>query len=323
MFFSPCTYGLACNTGSDGFDVMSKIKILTAIIAVVALAITVGIEWGTSNSQTRTLWQQAVAPGALSQSHASLSNNCVACHTQVKGVEAGKCIACHADNLALLQRQPTAFHANIQTCTGCHVEHQGTVRMPTSMDHSLLAKIGHEQLKATASEERLSLQDIETAVKLLDKLPRNVSQKPIESSRNNEMEMHQASGNGSTNKVTSEPSSAPELPVNHPRLGANESMLNCVSCHATKDRHQGNLGTNCAQCHATTQWTISEFRHPSPRSTNCAQCHLAPPSHNMMHFSMMSAPIARQPNAKVNQCYLCHQTTSWNDIKGAGFIKHH
>ena len=194
--------------------------------------------------------------------------------------------------------------------------------MPTTMDHALLAQVGHKQLKA-ASEEGLGLQDIETAVKLLDKFPRDAAQEPLVISRNSEMETSEALGNGSETKVINEPSSAPELPVNHPGLSANESMLNCVSCHATKDRHQGNLGTNCVQCHTTNQWTISEFRHPSPRSTNCAQCHLPPPSHNMMHFSMMSASIARQPNAKVNQCYLCHQTTSWNDIKGVGWIKHH
>lgn len=301
---------------------MSKIKLLVAIFAVVALAIAVSIEWITSNSQTRMLWYQAVAPGALSQSHASLSNNCVACHTQVKGVEAGKCIACHADNLVLLQRQPTAFHANVQTCTGCHVEHQGTVRMPTTMDHALLAQVGHNQLKA-ASEEGLGLQDIQTAVKLLDKFPRDVAQEPLASSRNREMVKNGASDSSSETKTAAKSPSAHILPVNHLGLSANESMLNCVSCHATKDRHQGNFGTNCVQCHTTNQWTVSEFRHPSPRSTNCAQCHKAPPSHNMMHFTMMSAPIARQPNAKVNQCYLCHQTTSWNDIKGVGWIKHH
>ncbi|KWT91627.1 hypothetical protein APY03_3238 [Variovorax sp. WDL1] len=115
----------------------------------------------------------------------------------------------------------------------------------------------------------------------------------------------------------------PTLPLNHPRLGADESMLNCVSCHATKDRHQGFFGTDCVQCHATTQWTIAEFLHPSARSTECAQCHKPPPSHNMMHFSMMSAPLAKQPNAKVNQCFLCHQTTVWNDIKGLGWKKVH
>ena len=36
----------------------------------------------------------------------------------------------------------------------------------------------------------------------------------------------------------------------------------------------------------------------------------------LVHFSMTSLPFARRPNAKVNQCYLCHRTTSWNGIKG-------
>jgi hypothetical protein len=108
--------------------------------------------------------------------------------------------------------------------------------------------------------------------------------------------------------------------------------LNCVGCHATKDRHLGLLGKDCAQCHATNQWTIAEFRHPSPSSYDCAQCHQAPPSHYMMHFDMISKKIAGQEDAQVdgccgptqvNQCYRCHQTTSWNDIKGVGFYKHH
>jgi NAD-dependent SIR2 family protein deacetylase len=27
--------------------------------------------------------------------------------------------------------------------------------------------------------------------------------------------------------------------------------------------------------------------------------------------------------AQVNQCYRCHQTTSWNDILGVGYYKIH
>ena len=73
----------------------------------------------------------------------------------------------------------------------------------------------------------------------------------------------------------------------------------------------------------TTKWTLPEFRHPSSASQSCAQCHQAPPSHSMMHFQMISMKVACQPKAKVNQCFLCHQTTSWNDIKGVGFYKHH
>ncbi len=41
-------------------------------------------------------WQHMVSPGELSQAHASLENNCASCHTPVKGVEASKCIVCHA-----------------------------------------------------------------------------------------------------------------------------------------------------------------------------------------------------------------------------------
>jgi hypothetical protein len=108
-----------------------------------------------------------------------------------------------------------------------------------------------------------------------------------------------------------------------PHLAPAEAVLDCIACHAEKDHHFRLFGTDCAQCHATTKWTIPEFRHPSPRSTDCAQCHQAPPSHYMMHFQMVSAPVAHHEHARVDQCYLCHQTTAWNDIKGVGWYKHH
>ncbi len=264
-------------------------KIVVAVL--VALAVGIGIDLSRADSRIVPLWQQAVKPGGLSQSHAFLSNECAACHTPVKGVEPTLCISCHADNTALLQRQPTAFHANVQVCSGCHLEHQGTFRMPTTMDHSLLATVGHQQIKASE----------------VDGLPRRDTQAPTPG----------ASDAGMS------PPGARESPADHSRSKADQSMLDCASCHASKDRHQGLLGADCVQCHATTQWTIAEFVHPSARSTECAQCHLPPPSHNMMHFSMMSAPLARQPDAKVNQCFMCHQTTAWNDIKGVGRVKHH
>jgi len=104
---------------------------------------------------------------------------------------------------------------------------------------------------------------------------------------------------------------------------AHEAALNCASCHTNEDRHRGFFGANCLQCHTTTAWTIPEFRHPSPASTNCVQCHQAPPSHYMEHFEMISMKFARQEHAQVSECFKCHQTTSWNDIKGVGWYKHH
>ena len=96
-------------------------------------------------------WQHMAAPGQLSQPHAFLENNCAACHTPVKGVEAKNCIVCHADNTAVLQRQPSAFHADIGECAACHREHQGRVASTTKMDHAALGHIGCKQLESRSS----------------------------------------------------------------------------------------------------------------------------------------------------------------------------
>ena len=66
-------------------------------------------------------------PGELSKAHAFLEHNFAACHTAEKGVEASNCIACHANDEALLQRQPTAFHASVSSCVECHREHRGSI----------------------------------------------------------------------------------------------------------------------------------------------------------------------------------------------------
>ena len=104
----------------------------------------------------------------------------------------------------------------------------------------------------------------------------------------------------------------------HPPAEMAASSLTCTSCHANEDRHRGLFGTECAECHSLQAWTIVASRHPSPRSTECASCHVAPASHYMMHFEMMSKRIARQPNARVEQCYLCHKVDTWSNIAVGG-----
>jgi hypothetical protein len=249
---------------------MSKKNRLKIFVLLAVLATGFGAFW--YSRWQRVDWESQVKPGKLSASHAQFETNCAACHTPVTGVEDEKCIACHADNQALLGRQPTAFHAGIGNCAACHVEHQGANANLRAMNHEALARIGIN------------------------------------------LNAQGATSNRQTN---------PLLPENRPLVSPLEARLDCASCHSTKDKHFGLFGQNCASCHATTQWTIPAFQHPSPRSQDCAQCHQAPPSHYMEHFSMVSRRIANQPNAQVNQCYACHQTTSWNDIKGVGFYKHH
>ena len=266
------------------------------LAAVLAAAVLLVIMWRTSGVHAGIAeWQQHASPGPLSSAHSRLQSNCAACHSAVEGPDDAKCVACHANNTALVQRQPTAFHAEIKECAQCHIEHQGADSDLRRMDHVTLARVGLETLKlnATAGDMRQRTQ----LLKWLNELP--VDQSPS---------------------------------ATHPEISALESTLNCQGCHATKEPHSGLFGKDCASCHATQQWTITKFRHPSPRSTDCAQCHQAPPSHYMMHFDMVSKRIAGQQDARVSgccgpvevsQCQRCHQTTSWNDIKGVGWYKHH
>ncbi|MGE0525786.1 MAG: hypothetical protein AB7G93_04735 [Bdellovibrionales bacterium] len=228
----------------------------------------------------------AFLPGHLSQAHAFLSNQCTACHTPNQGVSATGCISCHANNLSLLQKQSTAFHANISSCKECHGEHRGGKTPPLTMDHLALANLGARTHLGLSSNSQ-------------NQLMRGYS----ESKHQSEM-------------------ASDVVPIN-PHEPAMISRLSCVSCHETRDKHQGFFGTSCLSCHGTQTWRIAEYKHPSPNSRSCAQCHQAPPSHYMMHFEMVSQKIVGKEHAKVNQCYLCHQTTSWNDIKGVGWYKHH
>lgn len=99
--------------------------------------------------------------------------------------------------------------------------------------------------------------------------------------------------------------------------------LDCATCHSNREPHRELFGRECASCHALDSWRIAQFLHPSPTSKDCAQCHQAPPSHYMHHFLMMDQMVTGQQQARVDQCFLCHRTDSFNDIKGIGWFKHH
>ena len=222
-------------------------------------------------------WRGFFQPGPLSLKHSFLNDKCEACHTPIRGVEATTCIACHVTAAVDLAKQPTAFHASIQDCRGCHVEHQGAVR-PTRMDHRSLVRISSDARANAGGHSSVSRQMVYDIAAYLGV------------------------------RVST---------------AAENNALNCASCHSNQDPHKQLFGRECADCHATTEWQIASFLHPSPTSRDCAQCHQAPPSHYMEHFRMVSMTVAGQPHARVNECYLCHKTNAFNEIKGAGWYKHH
>lgn len=251
---------------------------------LVLVATALGVAWAFPQLRDAHLWRQQVSPGALAPAHASLETQCSTCHVALQSVPAVRCIVCHASETALLQRQATAFHASIGTCIDCHRDHEDGASLRGHMDHAALARIGFAALAAQADDSE--------ARQRHDALLAWFGARSVG-------------------------------PAGNPHLSLIESSLQCATCHATKDRHRGQFGTDCAQCHAISQWTLPEFRHPPPSSRDCAQCHQPPPSHAMEHFRMVSMKVAGRENAEVRQCYLCHRTTSWNDISGVGFYDHH
>ena len=259
-------------------------------------------------------WIAAINPGDLSVKHRFLNQQCESCHTPFIGVEARSCITCHADNPVLLGRQSTAFHATIQDCRGCHVEHQGSATRPILIDHAQLVLTGLRAERSRKSEDRDLKAEIESFIANLSGRTQVPESQALDCATCHSNRNPHHDGATQTNGTTA---SSPN--------GGSLSGGDCAGCQSTASPATiGSLfGRDCAACHVLTTWKIVGYRHPSPNSTDCAQCHQAPSSHYMMHFKMISMMVAGQPLARVEQCYLCHQTDAWNDIKGVGWFKHH
>lgn len=257
-----------------------------AISVILLLTGVLSAYWLTAaerNPNTDLVWEQLIIPGALSEAHAFLNDDCHSCHEVLSGVERQNCVLCHANETSVLGRQPTAFHAEVSDCVGCHREHQGRDANLNTMDHAFLAETLFESLR-----RNVNLNENSPIFSYVDIIGQHLN-----------------------------------TSLANRDITAESYALDCAGCHSTKDPHFNYMGNDCVQCHNLESWTIAEFRHPTASSTDCVQCHQPPPSHMMEHFTMLSQPVARERNAPVENCFTCHQTTSWNDIKKIGFYKHH
>lgn len=268
-----------------GWAVLLTFVSLLAAFAIAYLSQYLQSETQSGSSSRTFKWERVVVPGRLAEPHAFLGDRCEACHAQYVGVESARCVVCHANAEYVLERQPTAFHADIGACVPCHTEHEGLAALMPPMDHPALADIGLKQLALGTAED-------------------------------DEGRLHAA-------RVKYWMGEAHRLGGKNPRLISAEAMLNCATCHQNDDPHFELFGNTCSDCHGTASWTLPEFRHPSSASRDCSQCHQAPPSHYMGHFRMISQRVAGREHARVDQCFACHQTTSWTDIQRVGTYKHH
>lgn len=244
---------------------MTRWTIITLVL-IAGLVVAYGAGWTPSEATEAVshAMHQVVNPGPLSAAHATLESNCSACHTPVKGVEAAKCILCHANKESILQRQPTAFHASVNTCKECHLEHRGTNAKVSEMDHSLLTSIGMKQMRDAkpGTEERSAF------LRLSEKLDSGVS--PHSRIRLEESALDCASCHSNDDRHQS-------------LFGAD-----CAQCHATdrwtisEYKHPSTQSTDCSQCHqAPPSHYMMHFNmisarvagKPHARVDQCGQCH--------------------------------------------------
>lgn len=97
----------------------------------------------------------ALNPGPLSAGHAEIANDCLGCHTPLRGTPAAKCISCHPlDSVGLQRRslvQPAqsrpglaGMHATFTktSCRECHTDHAGRnpANATVAFTHEVLAR---------------------------------------------------------------------------------------------------------------------------------------------------------------------------------------
>ncbi|MFC1549851.1 hypothetical protein ACFL46_00980 [Candidatus Neomarinimicrobiota bacterium] len=118
------------------------------------------------------------------------------------------------------------------------------------------------------------------------------------------------------------------------------SSSDCIQCHqvehdqASEPQHTGdNIGINCSLCHITDAWQIDNFAHSAlqtnyeltgaHKSVDCSNCHVSYYSgtsqdcwscHQKDYNSTGIQNFDHIGHQLPEDCSLCHETTSWNDL---------
>jgi len=82
--------------------------------------------------------------------------------------------------------------------------------------------------------------------------------------------------------------------------------LDCASCHAKDDKHEGQEGKQCEQCHGDRSWKVAQFDHARARFVLTGR-HVATPCKGC-HETLRYRDASRE-------CYACHKKEDTHRLK--------
>jgi hypothetical protein len=252
-----------------------------------------------------TAQAQLASPGDLAKPHASLEglSHCSKCHTEGDQLSAGKCLSCHSELRARVDKR-RGLHGKMadekrNKCEECHHEHQGRdAQLVEALDRFDHSRVGwplrgkHTGQKCANCHEAKRIVDNDAAA-LFKK--------------------SQSTYLGLTQK--------------------------CTSCHF--DEHRGQLDAGCEKCHGESDWKPQRFDHKDTsfplagkhKSVACAKCHPSvkdeeshaafpvPRAPSFMKLQPISHNHCNACHADPHQgrftgtCESCHSVEGWHSIK--------
>lgn len=207
---------------------------------------------------------RAIGAGPVTAGHATIENDCLACHAPFRGPAVARCAGCHpADSipgprarlatgsdrrvsLAALHRAPAA-----RDCLACHTDHAGRERSRATV------AFAHDRLDATIGSSCATCHE---GARPADALHRRTDR---------------CAACHGTDAWT-------------PARFAHDSLdrelaARCGACHARDvpqaDGLHGPATSDCAACHGTSRWSPARFEHraffvlDADHDVRCATCH--------------------------------------------------
>jgi hypothetical protein len=262
----------------------------------------------------------SLSPGPTTRGHADIANDCLGCHTPLRGLPTEKCIHCHRlDSIGIGGRavlRPTGADTALTgmhnsfaktDCLECHTDHAGPDPVNATRGFS------HEALGSDFRQRCTTCHD---------------GNRPVD-------DLHRQAGDdcGACHTTTEwKPAT-----FDHRKFGMRQG---CTACHAQKrpadDLHR-QMGSDCGACHTTNAWKPATFEHNQyfvldrDHRTSCGTCHTESGSYKSYtcygcHEHSQSRILAKHEEegiANLRDCVRCHRSADEHEGGHEGGREHH